>query len=362
MTRCQFAMLSLLSVATSACLEVTTVSPASAQTNAEKLYQQLATLPPAERQKRLEDGARAEGKLAFVHTLRARLGADHVALFRQRYPFIQVDHSDMGSQDASERLIQEETVGRHLTDALSLAIPDLDVILERDLPARYPTPATAAILPQFRSFLDAASRWTPYYWSDFGMMYNTRMLPPGKEPKSWDDLCKPEYRGQVSFDGPNIRFLVGIYTMMGEEKTRAWTECIGKNKPIIQLGMPQRFELMLAGDHAIQGQNFNYYCPLRKQQLPAMPYALVLTAPVLGFAGSIVINKNTSHPHAAALLADWVLSADSQDFLAKGFRSPLAGKHPYLPDDVKVVTYGFTGKPVVDKVLTWWDRYVTRVN
>src|SRR5262249_51373337 len=162
-----------------------------------------------------------------------KLGADHVALFRARYPFIEVDHSDMGSQDASERLIQEETAGRHLTDALSLAIPDLDAILERGLLARYPTPATAAILPQYKSFLDPEHRWTPYYWSDFGMMYNTRMLPPGKEPKTWDDLCKSEYRGQVSFDGPNIRFLVGIYTMLGEEKTRAWIECIGKNKPLI---------------------------------------------------------------------------------------------------------------------------------
>src|SRR5262249_8650074 len=161
---------------------------------------------------------------------------------------------------------------------------------------------------------------------------------------------------------PNIRFLVGIYTMMGEEHTRAWIGCIGKNKPIIQLGMPQRFELMLAGDHAIQGQNFNYYCPLRKQQIPATPCALVLTAPVLGFAGSIVINKNTPHPHAAALLADWMLSAESQAFLARSFRSPLAGKHPYLPDDARVVIYNLTGRAVVDKVLAWWDRYVTQVN
>jgi iron(III) transport system substrate-binding protein len=337
-------------------------SPAIAQTAAEKLYQDLSRLPAAERQQRLEAGARREGKLAFVHTLRARLGAEHVNLFRKRYPFIDVDHSDMGSQDASERLVQEETAGRHLTDALSLAIPDLDLILERKLLASNPTPATAAVLPQYKGFIDPQNRWTPYYWSDFGIIYNTNLVPPDKAPRNWDDLCKPDFRGQVSFDGPNIRFLVGIHTMMGEEKTRAWIECIGKNKPIIQLGMPQRFELMLVGDHAVQGQNFMYYCPLKKTQLPSAPCALVLSTPVLGFAGSIVINRNTPHPHAAALLADWVLTQESQAFLAAGFRGPLSAKHPYLPEDTKVVTYGLTGKNVVDQVLAWWDRYVTKMN
>jgi ABC-type Fe3+ transport system substrate-binding protein len=126
--------------------------------------------------------------------------------------------------------------------------------------------------------------------------------------------------------------------------------------------MPQRFELMLVGDHAVQGQNFMYYCPAKKAQLPSAPCAIVLSAPVLGFAGSMVINRNTPHPHAAALLADWALSEESQSYLARAFRGPLSAKHPYLPGETQVVTYGLTGKSVVDKVLGYWDRYVTRVN
>src|SRR5262249_22721006 len=156
---------------------------------------------------------------------------------------------------------------------------------------------------------------TPYYWSDFGISYNPTLLSPSEYPKSWDDLCNPALKGQVSFDGPNIRFLVGMHAMMGEEKLKSWLQCIGKNKPVIQLGMPQRFELMLAGDHAVQGQNYLYYCPARKAQQPATPCAIVLTAPVLGFGGGVVINKNTTRPYAAALLADWALSEESQSYL-----------------------------------------------
>jgi iron(III) transport system substrate-binding protein len=337
-------------------------APAAAQTAAEKIYADLAKLPPAERQKQLEEGARREGKLIYVRTLRAKLGHDHLELFRKRYPFVDVDDNDMGSQPASERLVQEETAGRHLTDILSLAVPDLDAILNRHLAAAYPTPATAAILPQYKNFIDPQHRWTPYYWSDFGISYNTNMLTPDKAPKSWDDLCKPEYRGQVSFDGPNIRFLVGMDTMMGEEKLKSWLQCIGKNKPIIQLGMPQRFKLMLAGDHAVQGQNFLYYCPAEKTKHPSAPCAMVLTAPVLGYAGGMVINRNAPHPYAAALLANWALSPESQHYLASMFRGPLTAKHPYLPPQTKLVTYGLTGKDTVDKVLAYWKRYVSDVN
>jgi ABC-type Fe3+ transport system substrate-binding protein len=83
---------------------------------------------------------------------------------------------------------------------------------------------------------------------------------------------------------------------------------------------------------------------------------------VLGFAGSMVINKNTTHPYGAALLADWALSQESQQYLASVFRGPLSAKHPYLPESTKVITYGLTGKSTVDKVLAYWDQYVTKAN
>src|ERR1051326_5765927 len=94
---------------------------AAAPTAAEKLYEERAKLKPDQRSKRLEDGARKEGKLTFIHTFRGKLARDQVRLFEKRYPFVKVELTDMGSQDAAERLIAEETAKRHLTDAISLA-------------------------------------------------------------------------------------------------------------------------------------------------------------------------------------------------------------------------------------------------
>src|SRR6266498_2780982 len=71
----------------------------AAEASAEQLYATLAKLPADQREKRLEEGARKEGKLNFVHTWRGKIARDHVNLFEKRYPFVKVEMGDIGSQD-----------------------------------------------------------------------------------------------------------------------------------------------------------------------------------------------------------------------------------------------------------------------
>ena len=325
-------------------------------TEVEALYAELAKLPAEERAKRIEDGARREGRLSFIHSWRGQLGRRHVQLFEKRYPFIKIEVTDIGSQDAAERLLAEETAGRHLTDIVSLAVGDMGDIV--DLVAHYPTPATERIFDRYKAFIDPQNRWVPFYWTEHGLSYNSAMLPPDKAPKSWEDLCKPEYKGQISFEPLETRFLIGLYTMMGEQRLESWLKCIGQNKPIIQRGHTQRLQLMLAGDHAIQGDNYLYQGMLLKAKDPNVPFAPVFGAPSPANAGVVVINKHAAHPYAAALLADWTLSQESQEYTAKEYRGPVAAKHPYMPDEAKIVVFGMADADVTDRLQTYWNRYI----
>jgi len=346
-----------------ACLPLAAASlprPAPAQelSPAEKIYADLAKLPPDERQEKLVEGARKEGKLILVHTWTTPLAKPWTDLFNKVYPFLNIDFNDMGSQDAAERFVDEETAGKHLTDLLSLAVYDMQSILDHNFAARYPTPATDAILPRYRGFLDPQNRWTPFYVSDMGITYNPRMIKPQDAPKDWFDLCKPVFKGNVSFDPATVRFLVGLDAMMGDAKMQQWLECIGKNDPIVQATMADRFQLMLAGDHIAQGQNYVYYCFAAKAKDPNTPCAAVLNVPLIGLAGAMLINSNAQHPYAAALMADWSLSPGSQEYASKNFRGPLTIKHPYLPDDAQLVAAPLPDKAEVDKVLAYWKKYI----
>ncbi|HEY4135173.1 MAG TPA: ABC transporter substrate-binding protein [Alphaproteobacteria bacterium] len=346
-----------LSEANAQTAQAQTAQPQTARTPtaAEQLYSELAKLPAAERQKRLEDGAKKEGKLNFIHTWRGTLARNHLRLFQKRYPFLDVEMVDIGSQDAAERLVAEETAGRHLTDIVSVSVADLNEVLAKDLSAHYPTPAGNLIYDKYKSFLDPQNRWLPFYWTEHGISYNPTMIPADKAPKDWMDLCDPVFKGQVSFDPFEVRFLAGLWNVMGEQKLDQWLTCIGQNKPIIQRGHTQRINLMIAGDHAAQGDNYLYYGIQQKLKNPSLPFEPVWTATMPATIGAMIINANTQHPYASALLVDWVLSEESQKYTAEQFRGPVAYKHPYIPEDAKIVSFSTVDDATAAKLQKMWD-------
>ena len=233
----------------------------------EKIYADLAKLPPQERQKQIEDGARKEGKLDIIQTLRGTEGSGHLALFKKRYPFVDLDATlDIGAQDAAGRLLAEETAGRHLTDVIVTSVPDLSELLLRNYLARYPTPADDLILPQYKKFIDPQNRWVAWLWTEQGISYNPTLVPADKVPKKWPDLCDPFFKGGVSFETLETRYLSGVYAMLGEDGTQKFLQCSAANNPIIQRGHSQRAELMIAGDSMIETNYLYYGLELQKKK------------------------------------------------------------------------------------------------
>jgi ABC-type Fe3+ transport system substrate-binding protein len=119
---------------------------------------------------------------------------------------------------------------------------------------------------------------------------------------------------------------------------------------------------MLAGDHMVQGDNYLYHGITVKRKNPRAPYAISYSVPVMGFAGVAAINKNTTRPHAAALWTEWALTEESQKYVASLLRGPVALKHPYLPEDAKIVTYTDAPADVSKRLLETWNRYVAKRN
>src|SRR5260370_38010546 len=84
---------------------------------AKKIYGELARLPAPERGKRIEVGARAEGKLVIIHTMRGSLWIDHVDLLQKRYPLLRDElEGDIGSHAAAGSLYTAGTARRRDTD------------------------------------------------------------------------------------------------------------------------------------------------------------------------------------------------------------------------------------------------------
>jgi iron(III) transport system substrate-binding protein len=337
-------------------------TPTMAQTAAEKLFASFSKISLEERTAKLAAGAKKGGKLNMIQTIRGKLGNSHLAIFRKRYPFIKFSTFELGTMDASSRLVSEEAAGRHLTDAVQITLPDLPQILDKKLAAVNPSPAVKRILPIYRSLLlDPQHRWIPWQIEEHGISYNPKLMKHADAPKSYEALCNPKYKGISSYEPSETKFVIGLYYINDKDmaKTKKLIECIGKNDPIIQRGHTVRLQLMMAGDHSLMGDNFLYKGTLKNKKNPKKaPFKVVYEAPVMIFGGVIVINPNTPNPHAAALFADWTLSNESQAFFKKEFRGPVALSHPYFPDDAQLVSGGVTDAKIVNELLDHWVKSI----
>lgn len=326
----------------------------------EQLYADLAKLSPEARQKQLLEGAKKEGKLEFIQTLGGALGRGVTKVFREDYAFIKVQETNLGTNYAMERLVVEERAKKHITDVTGGDLTEASYPLDLGFLARYPTPATNNILPQYRGLLDKYHRWIAYGWLEKGVSYNSKMVSPADAPKDWFGVCDPKHKGNFSIEPGRVRFVTFLKQMLGEEKMIEWMKCVGANSPIIVRGATVRIELMLAGDHAIQAENSLYQGAQLKKKRGAekVPFEMVLTTPIMAQPSTCVINRMAPNPHAAALFCDSVLGQEVQQFMYDNYRNPVTMPSPFLPKDIDLIPVGPVTAAEADRLLALWAKYI----
>jgi ABC-type Fe3+ transport system substrate-binding protein len=339
--------------------------PATAQemSAVDKLYAELFKLDPAERQKRIFEGAGKESPALLRPSFRSGPGQAMMDAFSKDYPTIKVTW-DLGvSQSVGEKFIAEARVGRYESDVTSGAISEISEVINMNLEAIYPTPAENAVLPKYRPFADPEHRWVLSHLNDIGISYNPKVVKEGEEPKSWEDLCAPRFYGQVSYEPAQTRMLAGIYNLYGGDwdKVDKLLKCIGESKPIMIPGNTTRMLLMMAGDHAVSANlSLAGAIDMNKKNPQKAPFAINYKIPLLSYAEGFAVSKNTSRPYTTALYLDWVLGPVNQQLVYNNMRGPVTMDHPYHPKDVELVPVGIVPTDILDKLYTLWNKDVGR--
>ena len=127
--------------------------------------------------------------------------------------------------------------------------------------------------------------------------------------------------------------------MLGEKGTEDYLKCLGANDPIIQRGHDQRMHLMLAGDHMVTGRQLSIQRACRSNERTRArltPWCCRRrSSPLPASSRSTAMRQ---HPNAAALYAEWLMSPESQQYIASQLRGPVILHHPFIPDDAEIVT------------------------
>jgi iron(III) transport system substrate-binding protein len=227
----------------------------------------------------------------------------------------------------------------------------------------YKSPAGAPFLKG--NLKDPQDFWTGFYFGAIGFGNNTNWFEKNKVPlpTSWQDLLKPEFKGNISIaypytSGTAFTTLATVVQIMGEDKAFDYWKRLDANihhyntsgsACITQAGLGE-IAIGIAFSHDI----------LAKGTSKGYPVAGTFPSEGTGYEiGGLGIVKGGPDPELAKKFIDWSLSKRAQDLMQVWFRIPLnpqaeIAKGATKASDVKLINYddewaGNNNKRLIEK-------------
>jgi iron(III) transport system substrate-binding protein len=262
-----------------------------------------------QREARLIDGAKKEGKLAFwINGWNAKELDQMFGKFRQRYPFIEVEYW-RASEDSQlhEKMLSEARAGIHNVDIASSEINLVAELKKAGVVKKYNWPNTAGWSPRYK---DPDGYWVASNINGLVVVYNTNLVSVAEAPKNWDDLLNPKWKGAISMDRDAAEWVLMLWAAWGKEKTLNYLKNLAGNNLTFGAGQTARLEMLGAGAFKID-LRLNLFRVLQYQRKGA-PVEWVRTNPILAKATPLLITDRAPHPNTALLFADWFTSLEGQ--------------------------------------------------
>ncbi len=294
------------------------VQPLFAQ-NAEEVLGKLGGLAPAERQSKLSGGARREGALEFYSSEDVGLLGRYREGFAKKYPFVKVDYWRAGGGKVAERVLLEHRAKRLDADVIGIAFDDVILVQRERIFARYDSPERRFYSGHFK---DRDGHYTSTNLIPTVIAYNTKLVKAEEVPRDYPDLLQPRWKGELSIDTEPSRAVTGWLLSWGEEKTRAYMKGLVRNGVMVRRGHSLQTQLLCAGEAKVAVELYAYRVAQMKYERNC-PIGLVYPRPTPAASAQLWgITSGSTHPHAAALFLDFILSEEGGKILASTARIP----------------------------------------
>jgi ABC-type Fe3+ transport system substrate-binding protein len=291
-----------------------------------------------DREQRLIEGARKEGQVVIYAALIVNQAMRPIVEgFGKKYPFIKLATWRADSEDIVQKAAAEVRANNVVADVIE-GTGAGEQAVAADIAQPYYAPAVAGFPEPYRN---GAGLWAPTRLSYYGIAYNTKMVPPDRVPRSYDDLLDPRWRGKMAWrigsaTGTPL-FLTNLRLAWGEEKAAAYFDKL-KDQKIVNFGAGSARTLVdrvVAGEYAIALNIFAHHPLISKGK--GAPVNSQLMDPVASTAATMSVVKGLHHPYSAMLLVDYILSKEGQGILARAEYFPVDPDVAPLPTLAPVV-------------------------
>ena len=255
--------------------------------------------------------------------------------FRRAYG-VEIKPVRANSTEIALRIRNEGLAGRMQADVYDGTIT-AEALKKENLALKW-LPDNARDLPA--DYVDPEGYWvaTNYYINTAA--FNTDLIKPGGEPKHWNDLLDPRFKGQMAWGNAasvsaGAGFIGTALKALGEEKGMDYLRKLSVQK-IASVGASARvvIDQAIAGEYAISLQIFPEHAaggaekgaPIRWiPMLPAMSANVSTTG----------VTKDAPHPNAARLLLEYLISEEGQAIYRQAQYSPAHPKVPSIDPELR---------------------------
>jgi iron(III) transport system substrate-binding protein len=286
-----------------------TAAPAVAQGTPNSV-EAIANYQGSDRTKMLEEGARKEGNL-LVYTTGTQI-QPLIDRFKEKYPFITVELSRASSADTARKVVEEYAAGYYKVDAFELASHGLIVPRDQGVLQAFTSPEMKGYDPDA---IESGKHWVVARESYTGLGFNTNLVPADKAPKTYEDLLSPEWKGKMAKSGSTAtsgNWVGTLVVLHGVDFVRK----LGKQDiRVYKVTGRALANLMTSGEVALSPTIYNSH--VAASVAKGAPLAWRALGPVPVTDSGVAIAKKASHPHAAMLLIDFLLSKEGQQMYRK---------------------------------------------
>jgi iron(III) transport system substrate-binding protein len=288
-----------------------------------------AARPAAAADAAMIDAARKEGKVVWYTTQ----PIDPLVLrvseaFESKYG-VKVEYVRANSTEVALRIVNEGKAGKPQGDVFD-GTTTAEALKKENMALKHLPDSVKDYAPEYR---DPEGYWAATNDYVIAVSYNTNMIPRGTEPRSWDALLDPKYKGQMAWSSApsasgGAGFVGTALKELGEERARAYFKRLAAQNVVGVNGAARVvIDQVIAGEYAITLQSFpeNAIFSARK----GAPVQWIPMAPAMtGIVSTAGVIAGAPHPNAGKLLFDFLCGEEGQAIYRDTFYIPA---HPKIP-------------------------------
>jgi iron(III) transport system substrate-binding protein len=300
--------------------------------------------------------AKKEGRLTLYTSFTDDVAGHVAAAFTKQFG-VKVDLFRGGSETVLQRVLQEAGAGKTGNDVVETNFLEMATMAGKGYLAKFQGPALNAVQPAGK-FDD----WTATRFNIMLPAWNKNVIKAGQEPKSWEDLADPRFKGKLTMEISDDDWYENVtqyWLKHGKSQAdadRLW-KGIAANAKVVK-GHTVMGQLLSAGQTGVDAMNYSYL--VQKDIDKGAPVAYrgadgVAHTPAFPRPNGVGMMKDARHPAAAILFYDWLLTEGQQVLVKDGLTPSTKVPGDHSLDGITLFPYDVDG--LVKDEKSWSQKY-----